>query len=348
MIDRAAIRARSVAYAWPAITAALALLLASSFFDSALLDPGSWPSLLATMMPFMLVAIAQVPAVVAGGGGVDLSVGPTAGFVNVIVVEELVRRGIEAPYEVLPIALACGALIGLVNGVLVAYVRIAPIVATLGTYLFLSGYAIYLLPNAGGSAPPFLSRLDGSVGGLPGTVFLLIGAACFWQLLMRSAFRRNLYAVGCDDRAAFTAGVPVAQVRALAYVCSGVFASLAGLAFTVVLGSADPTVAPPYTLLSLAGVALGGVALAGGRGGVLGAAAGGAILFLIQHLLDVVGVQAFYAQVTYGAMLIVALAFNSFAEARRRARRGEERRPLSLLRLLLREQELPAGASSEL
>jgi ribose transport system permease protein len=138
--------------------------------------------------------------------------------------------------------------------------------------------------------------------------------------LQRTAFRRNLVAVGGDERVAYTAGINVARVRASAYVLSGGLAAVAGITLTAMLGSAHPTVGPPYTLTSIAGTALGGISLAGGRGGLLGAAAGGAILFLVENLLTLARVSVFHLQIAYGAILIVALAINSLGERYHRSR----------------------------
>jgi ribose transport system permease protein len=177
-----------------------------------------------------------------------------------------------------------------------------------------------VLPTAGGAAPEWLKALAGSIGGMPGLLLLFLAIAAAWLLLTLSAYRRNLLATGGDERAAYTAGVNVTGVRIIAYVISGIVAALAGLAFTAVLGSGDPSVGAPYTLTSVAGVALGGVALSGGRGGLLGAAAGGAILFLIENLLTLAQMSIFYLQIAYGVILLAALAVNAASDRLRRRR----------------------------
>jgi ribose transport system permease protein len=131
-----------------------------------------------------------------------------------------------------------------------------------------------------------------------------------WFLLLRTAFWRNLIAVGSNDRAAFTAGVPVTMVRFIAFVLSGAMAGVGGILLTAVLGGADATVGPQYTLIAIAGAAVGGISLSGGRGGLVGAAAGGASLFLIQNILSFVQVSSFVLQIAYGLVLIVAIVFN--------------------------------------
>jgi ribose transport system permease protein len=121
-------------------------------------------------------------------------------------------------------------------------------------------------------------------------------------------------ATGSDDRAAFTASVNVAAVRLMAYTLGGVFAGVASLSLTALIGSADPNVGPPYTLLAISSVALGGVSLAGGRGGLLGAAIGALNIFLLQSVLTFFNVSTFVLQVAYGAILVVAVSLSPLQE----------------------------------
>jgi ribose transport system permease protein len=145
---------------------------------------------------------------------------------------------------------------GLLNGLLIAYVRIQPIIATLGTYLLYGGLALHLLPTAGGSAPSWLRQLAQNYGPVPGPLLIFVAIAIAWLALQRTAYRRNLLAAGGDERAAYSAGIDVAMVRTVAYILAGLLAAVAGIAFGAVLGSADPTVGPPYTLTSITGMRL--------------------------------------------------------------------------------------------
>lgn len=311
---------RRIAYALPAIVTAVVLLLVNIYLDHSFLDPTNWPSILAVAMPLILIAMAAAPAITSGGGGIDLSIGPLAGFVNAVLVGILFHEGIASPVVVILATIVVGAGVGAANGLLVAFIRIPPIIATLGTYLVLSGATLEILPMSGGTAPDWMIALAGGFGGFPLPLLMPAAVALAWLPLQRSAFGRNLVATGGDARAAFTSGVDVDAVRFFAYVMGGVIAAATGFAFTVSLGSGDPTAAGPYTLIGIAAAVLGGVSLAGGRGGLLGAASGGAVLFLVQNLLSIAHVSAFYARFAYGLILIVALGVNGFADAARRRR----------------------------
>jgi ribose transport system permease protein len=229
-------------------------------------------------------------------------------------------HGWADPVSIVGVTLGVGVASGLLNGAMVSIVRVQPIIATLGTFLAYQGMTLEMLPQAGGAAPGWLRGVAETHMGVPGVVLLLALIAIAWLALERTAFRRNLLAVGGDSRAAYASGVNVAGVRILAYVIGGVLAAVAGLVFTAALGSGDPRVGVPYTLTSIAAVALGGVALAGGRGGLLGSAAGGALLFLIQTLFTLAQVSIFYLQIAYGVILLIALALNATGERLRRRR----------------------------
>ena len=141
--------------------------------------------------------------------------------------------------------------------------------------------------------------------------------------MRRLPYYDQLMATGSDDRAAYTAGVPVPFVRFLSYVITGLFAGIAGLMMTALIGSADANIAPSYTLIAISAVALGGVSLAGGRGGLIGAAIGAIDIFLIQSVLTLFNVSTFVLQIAYGAVLVIAIslmAFQDKIEARGRQR----------------------------
>jgi ribose transport system permease protein len=307
-------------YAWPVIGAFFICLACNSLASPAFTTPANWNSLLIGAAPFVITAMAQAVPVLSGDGGIDLSVGPLAGMVNALITAMLVPNGWSDPFSVLGVTLGVGILSGLLNGFMVAVVRVQPIIATLGTFLAYQGITLEFLPMAGGQAPAWLGGLVETHAGVPGIVVLLVLVAIAWLLLEQTAFRRNLLAVGGDSRTAYASGVNVTGVRILAYVIGGVLAALAGLVFTASLGSGDPAVGTPYTLISIAAVALGGVVLSGGRGGLLGPAVAGALLFLIQTLFTLAQVSIFFLQISYGVILLMALGLNATGERLRRAR----------------------------
>ncbi len=291
--------------------ALLVLLLAFNVaLDPARFAPGAWGTLIGLAAPLVGAALAATPAILGGRGGIDVSVGPAMGFANALAIKVLaVDAGVTSPWVVVPAVLGAGALIGLFNGVLAAVVRIQPIVATLGTYLILGGLTLTILPSPEGVAPGWIKALSGPFALLP---LALVAAA--WAAFRRLPVYDQLMAVGSDDRAAYTAGIPVTRVRVLSYVATGILAAAAGLMLTALIGSADPGAGTTYTLTAISAVALGGVSFAGGRGGLAAAAVGAVDLFLLQSALTFFDVSTYMLQVGYGAVLVAAVVLTALQD----------------------------------
>lgn len=281
-------------------------------------SPAAWGTLIGLAAPLIGAALASTPAILGGRGGIDMSVGPVMGFVNAIIVVVLIRQlGLDSPWVVIPAAVLIGIAIGAVNGLLAAVIRIQPIVATLGTYLILIGLTLTVLPAPIGTVPAWLRALGGPLSILP-----LGAVALIWFGIRQLPYYDHLMAVGSDDRAAYTAGIPVTRVRLISYMISGGFAGIAGLMMTALIGSADPSVGPTYTLVAISAVALGGVSLAGGRGGLTGAALGALCIFLLQSALTYFNLSTFVLQIAYGCILVCAIVLTAVQDRVLRGRRG--------------------------
>ncbi|MCF6125256.1 ABC transporter permease [Mesorhizobium sp. M7A.F.Ca.CA.001.07.2.1] len=293
-----------------AVVLLVVLLAVNLILSPGRFQPGSWGALVGLAAPLIGAAIASTPVILAGRGGIDISVGPLMGFVNALTIQVLfLGTGISSPLVLVPAALLVGALVGAANGFLATIVRIQPIVATLGTYLILAGVTLTILPAPIGPAPAWLKALSGPLSMLPLALMFIA-----WWLVRRTPYYDQLMAVGSDDRAAYTAGVDVTRVRFIAYVMTGILGGCAGLMLTALIGSADPNIGPTYTLIAIAAVALGGVSLAGGRGGVAGAAIGAIDIFLLQSVLTTFNVSTFVLQIAYGAILVLAVMLTALQE----------------------------------
>lgn len=285
----------------------LVFIVINVLLNPARFAPSALGTTLGMMAPLILSSIAVTPVLLAGGGGIDISVGPLLTLVNVLIVQVLVvRLGATSPVIIIPTALMIGLLSGLLNGFLTAIVRIQPIVATLSTYLIYRGLAVWLMPSPGGYVPGWLASISGEMSFLPVLVVLVA-----WYALTRTVFYEHLMATGGDDRAAYTAGINVTAVRFGAYILSGLISSIAALCLTALIGSGDPKVGPGYTMTAIASAALGGVSLAGGIGGVVGAALGAVDIFLLQSILTFFNISPFALQIAYGLILVSALSLNA-------------------------------------
>jgi ribose transport system permease protein len=294
------------------------LTIVNVALNPARFSPAAWGTLIGLAAPLIGAALASTPAIHGGRGGIDVSVVPLKGFISALTIKIFVTDlGISSPWVVVPGALLTGAAVGAANGFLATVLRIQPIVATLGTYLVLTGVTLTILPAPMGIAPAWLKALAGPFSILPiGTVLLA------WAGLRQLPFYDYLMATGSDDRAAYTAGVPVTLTRFLSYVLTGVFAGAAGLMLTALIGSADPATGPTYTLIAISAVALGGVSLGGGRGGLIAATVGAVDIFLLQSALTYFNASSYLLQIAYGVILVAAVVLTAMQErlTARRAR----------------------------
>jgi len=310
---------RDRAWVLPAVLA-IALLIANFAEQHSLLSVSAWPVTFAELATPALLAMASTPAIL--GGGIDISVAPLFTFASVVIEVMLLGHGVTSAFIVIPVAVAVGAAIGLINGTLVNYGRYQAVVATLCMNFILSGFALGYAPSPVSGTTGWLTALGGTVGGVPGGLILLAVPLLAWWGLSRTPFVRTLLAVGGSETTAYTAGVNVAAVRTLAYTIGGAIAGLAGIAIVTQLhqAEADAGFVTPFILMAIAAAAIGGNSLAGGRGGLLGALLGAAVIFLIENLLGALGLSSFWSEAVYGATLIIAVVFAAFsAAASRRA-----------------------------
>jgi len=264
--------------------------------------------------------MAATPAILSGGGGLDISVGLNAGLVSNVLILYLLPHGAwGSAWVAVPIVLALGAAIGLVNGLSVAVLRYQPVIATLCMLFVLQGINQKIAGAPTASPESWTQHLAEGFGPIPGGLVLIAVPVVVWILLQRLPYHRVLLAVGGNDATAFSSGVDVTRVRILAYTLGGAFAAVAGIAIATLLQSSDGNAGLEYVLIALAAVALGGTPIGGGRGGLLGAIVGASAIFLVQNLLSALHVDAYWLQVAYGGMLIVGSVIGAQLTAPRRA-----------------------------
>jgi len=273
-------------------------------------------------------------------GGIDLSVGSTVGLSGVVA--GYLLQGANIPFTdataypavwvVVILSLVVGALIGVINGLVITYLKVAPFIATLGMLYVARGLALVITngttfndlrgePELGNTG--FVRVLASRPLGIPMPIWVMVAVAVvFSVLLTRMPFGRWLYASGGNARAAELSGVPIGRVQILVYVFSGVCAAAVGLLLAADLPAATPRGGEFYELNAIAAVVMGGAALSGGRGTVRGTLIGA---FLIGFLVDglvLIGVSTFWQQVVKGAVIILAVAVDQIQEAVQRRTAG--------------------------
>jgi len=264
-------------------------------------------------VPVLIVALGM--ALVIGTEGIDLSVGAVIAVAAALIPLYLGY----GPWPAIAMALAGGAVSGLVGGSMVAFARVQPIVATLALMIGLRGFAVIL---NGATAKPVNDPEITGLGldswlGLPEMAWLavvLVVAVAF--LVRRTTFGRQLTAIGDNRAASALAGLPVRRVLLSVYVISGVFAAFAGVLLVGHGGYADPAnYGLDYELLAITAVVVGGTPLSGGQVRVLGTAAGALFMQLITATLIQHDVKSSYEQMAE-AIIIVAAVYAARGRAR--------------------------------
>jgi erythritol transport system permease protein len=271
-------------------------------------------------------------------GGIDLSVGSTLGLSGVVAGYLMQGVSIDifgillfpSVWVVVVLVCALGALVGLVNGMLIARFKVPAFVATLGTLYVVRGVALLMtngltynnlggrpeLGNTGFDWLGFNRLLNIPVGVLIMAAIAIVGSI----ILNRTAFGRWLYASGGNERAAELSGVPVKRVQIAVYMLSGICAAVAGLILSSELTSAGPTAGTSYELTAIAAVVIGGAALTGGRGNIRGTLLGAFVIGFLSDGLVIVGVSAYWQTVFTGAVIVLAVLLNAIKYQRRAKR----------------------------
>jgi len=240
-------------------------------------------------------------------GGIDLSVGPVVALTGIMAAG--FQEHIYLPLAVMG-ALLVGLLAGVINGFLVARLKLQPFIATLATMSMYRG-AVYVYSEIPitPSNPAFRAHLGGAFFG-PIPVLVIIMLICYplaWVFLNRTTFGRATVAIGGNEKAVRLAGINVAGHITLAYIICSFFASIAGILVASRIGYAQPSVGAGYELDAIAAVVIGGGILGGGGGSVVGTLGGVLLLGLINNLLNLFNVQSYYQQIFKGLIIVIAV-----------------------------------------
>jgi ribose transport system permease protein len=272
------------------------------------------------LAPLIFGTLAITPIALAGRGSVDLSIGPLIGFINVTLVKWLVENGYQSPLIVFAYVILAGVAYQVAMAAIILYVRVAPIIVALSGYLVLTGVNLVVLQRPSGTAPEFMAEWGFGINLLSPIFFVLVVGLALWFVLTRTGFFKQIRLTGADERMAFTSGVRVDAVRIGAHAIGGVYAGLAALSYTALIGSGDPTQGNTYTLQTVTALVLGGTSLAGGLGGGLGSVLGAVNMYLISYFLATFNfgnVSGFVTQLAFGVILMASILVNVALSGRR-------------------------------
>jgi ribose/xylose/arabinose/galactoside ABC-type transport system permease subunit len=316
----------------PGMPMALVLILSVVVFqllNPVFLDGSTVGNYLTNGIPILLITLGV--AIVIIGGGIDLSVGTVAGLSAGTTMFALVNG---APLSV-GIAVGCGTglLFGLINGFLVAYLRINDFIVTLATLNIAAGLLVVLSqvqPLQGVSVPGFAELTKGTVLGIP-TSFLIAGLLFVIAqfVLAKTIVGRRLYAVGISPQASNVAGVSVPRMQLFTFAASGLLAGVAGVLLASRLGAVQAFLGIGYEFIAIAGAVIGGITLAGGGGGVWAALVGGLFLATLQQGLRLNNVDPVYFSIVTALSIVFGVVFER--QVRRIILRvGQQRSALSV------------------
>lgn len=255
----------------------------------------------------LLVALAETVIILIGS--IDLSVGSIVTLTGILGAGAANRFG---PLGGVLTALAIGALVGAVNGILLTRLRVPSFLVTLGMLSVLSGIANQI---SQGESILLASRVLPSVvnhsviGGVPNVIWIaLLATGLLTLAAFRTRFGRYLFAVGGGEIVAANAGVPIIRCKLLAFLASGVICGLAGIVLTAQVGAGTPTAGSGLLLDAIAAVVMGGTALSGGVGGPHRTLLGVLVIALLSNGMDVTEVNNFTQDMVKGVVIIVAVS----------------------------------------
>jgi len=251
-------------------------------------------------------------------GGIDLSVGSVVALVSVLTGEFMVTLGLTPPVAVI-LALVAGAVVGLINGSINAFLGIPSFVVTLGMLAVARGLSLGITSGStiSGFPPEFLFLGQGDYLGIPIPVWVAgVVAIAAHIVLSRTTFGRHVYFVGSNEQAAKLSGIRVRRVKISVFVIASTLAAISGALETARLSVGQPAAGNGYELLAIGAAVIGGASLFGGVGGVIGTALGTSLLLLIQNALILLGISAYWQQVFSGVIIVAAVALNMWRKKR--------------------------------
>jgi ribose transport system permease protein len=283
----------------------LVVLAVNAVFQQNMFDARVVRTNILTFTPLMLVAMGQ--AIIMISGNLDLSVGWGVSAINCIIATYMTDDPMTIAL-VLMIALAASICMGLVNGFLIGYLKLPFLIATFASSYVWLGLAMKITPIPGGYFPRFFAKFFKAYIG-PFNTMLLIVIVCVvvWGIIRRFRLGRYIFAVGSDSEAAFNNGINVKKITLLAFALGWVFVFLGALMITAQTRNADSQIGTPFALNSIAAAVVGGIALGGGRGSIIGALLGAVVLSLIMNIIYFAGIPGSWQVFVKGMIIIVAL-----------------------------------------
>ncbi|WP_261064793.1 ABC transporter permease subunit [Streptococcus mitis] len=296
------------------VIALIILMAVITIINSNFLTANNLLNLLLQVTSNALIAFGMTFVILTGG--IDLSIGSILALSSALTAG-LLGSGMPVTLAIL-ISLILGCILGMMNGLLISYGKLALFIVTLATMTIFRGATLVYTngnPITKGLSDTFLFQFlgQGYIVGIPFPVIIMfIVFIVLYVLLHKTAFGKSVYAIGGNEKAAYISGVKLNKVKIIIYSISGIMASISGLIITSRLSSAQPTAGASYEMDAIAAVVLGGTSLSGGKGRILGTLIGALIIGVLNNGLNIIGVSAFWQQVVKGVVILIAVLIDRF------------------------------------
>jgi ribose transport system permease protein len=298
-----------------AVMLVIAILLTSLIFPSTFPTFTNFSQILLNLSTDSIVAVGMMLLLITGA--FDLSVGSTVAFVGCLAAWLMQFFGVPVA-PAIALAIAAGLIIGALNGYLIAYVGINPMIQTLAMMGIVRGLALLVSGSGIQNLPYWFNAIGQSkLLGIQMPVWYLVIVVClFTFLLRRSVFFRRYYYIGANERAADLSGIRVQRMKLYSFVIMAGLASVAGILLSSRLGAALPTMGRGLELKVITAAILGGASLSGGSGKIPGALLGAMFMGIVSNIMVIARVSGYWQEVILGIILIVTLVLDRSLQKR--------------------------------
>jgi ribose transport system permease protein len=296
------------------------LVVVASFMTAPFRDPSNIINILRQCSVLGIVVYAQ--SIVLISGGIDLSVGSIIGISGLTTGYALATG--QPIWLAMTLGVAVGAACGFVNGILVVYTMVTPLIITLGTMTayrglilgITKGYPIVGLPDS------FYVFGRGNIAGIPIPFMIMAAGGCIAHIfLAQTTLGRKIYGIGANENAMRLSGIRVNRVKVYVYTISGILCAIAGILLVSRLDSAQPMAGQSQLLPSIGAAAIGGTSIAGGTGNIIGAVLGTVMMGTISNAMVLLRVSIYWQEVVIGCVIIAAVSVGMLYDVKRRRKK---------------------------
>jgi ribose transport system permease protein len=288
------------------------MVVLMSILSPKFLTMGNLLNVLRQAAPIFIIGAGQTVVILAGG--IDLSMDSIASLTSVVTATLMVDN--EIPFYVaMPLGLTLGAVLGLINGVIVTKVKLPPFIATFGTWLLLKGLTVLWIDGRviSGFSEGFIFLGSGRLFGVPMIIYIAILVYIILQILLRNTtFGRKIYAIGANPNASRVSGIKIDRILIITYIISALAVSFGSQLFISRINSAKSDFGEGFTLDAIAATLIGGTSFSGGVGTLEGTMIGALIIILLRNAMNLLGISPYWQGLATGLAIIIAVLGDTY------------------------------------